>query len=159
MPRQISQTALQSLLEEETDQIWLACLTIDHEDMAEAIRVVHDKQDLQRNDGLYIAFPFKVTLPSDTEDEIPRVRISIGNVDRRIIKEIRQLTSAPDVTLEIVLRENPDPAEVGPFDFKLRDITYDKDVISGELGYEQDFLDEPFPGDTLNPNNARGMFK
>lgn len=158
MAREVSQTALQAVLAEETNKVFLACLKISHPDMATDIRVVHDKQDLTRSDGTYIAFPFKVNLPSDSEDNIPKVNITIGNVDQTIIKELRKLTDPPTIRLEVVLASSPNTVEVGPFDFELKNISYDAFQITGELGYAEDFLNEPFPKDTFNPNTARGMF-
>lgn len=159
MPRSVSQSALQAALAEETDEVFLACLRISHPEMAADIRVVHDKQDLVRSDGTYIAFPFRLNLPTDTEDNIPKVSITIDNVDQQIIKELRKLNSPPTVRLEVVLASSPNTVEVGPFDFELKNISYDAFTITGELGYKEDFLDEPFPKDTFNPNTARGMFK
>lgn len=159
MPRNVSQAALQGILAEETGEVFLATLKITHPDMATPIRVVHDKQDLVRADGTYIAFPFKLNLPTDSEDNIPKVSISIGNVDRQIIQSLRTLETPPNITLEVVLASSPNTVEVGPFDFELKRIQYDAFTITGELGYEEDFLDEPFPKDSFNPNTARGMFK
>ena len=48
--------------------------------------------------------------------------------------------------------------EAGPYWFMLRDITYDAMTISGEMAWE-DVLNQEFPGDTLTPATAPGLFQ
>lgn len=158
MSRNLSTTALQSVLSQETGEVWLATLKIDHADMATPIRVVNNTEDIVRADGTYIAFAFDITIPGDTEEEVPEVRLKIDNVDRMIVDEIRSLVGPPDVTLEIILASSPDTVEAGPFNFKLQDVSYNDLTVSGRLGYETDILNEPFPAISFTPNTAQGIF-
>ena len=158
MPRQLSLSAVQSLLAQETEKVWLVCLTIDHADLTSPIRLVNDKQDLTRTAGTFTAFPFQVTLPSEDEQETPRATLTIDNVDRTVIQALRSITSAPDITIEVVLQDSPNTVEAGPFEFQLHSITYDAQAIRGDLGYQSDFLNEGFPKLAFTPNTAQGLF-
>ena len=157
---QPSLNALHAMLAEQTDEVFLACVTIDHPSMATPIRVVNDTQDLARSAGTFTAFPFEITLPPDTDDTaVPQVQLSIDNVDRQIVDAIRGLSSAPSVTLEVVMASSPDTVEAGPFAFELTNAQYDALVVTGTLGYEDDLLNQPFPADTFTPGNSAGVFQ
>lgn len=158
MSRTISQSALQAMLAQQTDEVVLVALQIDHADMAAPLKFVNDTQDLTRADGEYIGFPFQIKFPEDTEDNTPQVSIVIDNVDQRVIKEIRALQGPPDITIEIILRSQPDTPEVGPLTMKLKKVDYNALAISGTISYSEDFLNEPYPKNKFTPKTAAGMF-
>ncbi|MBE0598443.1 MAG: DUF1833 family protein, partial [Desulfuromonadales bacterium] len=106
---------------------------------------------------VYQPFPFDIALPADRDDQISKVTLTIDNVDRAIVRAVRELASAPTVTLEIVLASSPDVVEAGPFEFTLQDAGYDALTVSGTLGYE-DILNEPFPAGAFVPAAFPGMF-
>lgn len=156
---QVSLAAMQAMFAPETEQVFLACLTISHPDMATPIRVVNDKQDLVRSAGTFIGYPFDAPLPNSQDDQLPQVQIRIDNVDPTILNQLRALDRDDDitVTLEIVMASSPDTVEAGPFDFTLKDTSFDVASITGTLAYE-DILNEVFPKDTFTPTNAPGLF-
>lgn len=158
MSRQISQSALQAVLAQETDEIILVALKIDHANLDSPLLFVNDTQDLTRSDGTYLAFPFEIGFPDDTEDNNPKVSIVIDNVDQRVIEELRALETKPEITIEIILRSQPNTPEMGPFTMDLKKVDYDDMQIRGEIGYEEDFLNEPVPGKKFTPKTAPGMF-
>ena len=155
--KSVSSLFKQAAFAPETDQALLLCLTIDHADLAEPIRVVNDGVDLVRSAGTFLAYPFRIALPFDRDDELPRVVLSIDNVDRSIVLTVRSLSSPPSITLEAVLSDSPDTVEVSLPDFVLKSATYDKLTVEGELSFE-DILNEPYPGGTFRPALFPGMF-
>lgn len=158
MARTISQTALQAMLAQQTDQIFLVTLQIDHPNLSAPLRFVNDTQDLLKGGNTYTGWPFQIKFPEDTEDNTPRVTISIDNVDQTIIREIRAMEAAPDITIEVVLKSSPDTTELGPFTMELKTVDYDELTISGTISYEEDFLNEPFPADSFTPKTAPGIY-
>jgi len=96
-------------------------------------------------------------LPAEFDDQLPTVQLQIDNVDRRIMEGVRALTSAPAVTLEVVLASAPDTVEAGPFAFTLKAADYDALVISGTLAFE-DVLNEPYPQYAFTPGSFPGLF-
>lgn len=153
----LSVTALQAALAQQTEQVFLACLTIQHAALADDIRVVNNNEDVERLAGTYLAFPFAIDLPDDQGDQLPAVRLVIDNVSREIMSAIRALESPPTITLEIILASSPDTVEAGPFEMSVREINYNAASISATLGYE-DMMNEPFPKDTFGPKSFPALF-
>ncbi len=104
----------------------------------------------------FIHFPFRVTLPDDTEEAV-RATLEIDNVDRQIVQAVRSISSPPTVTLEVVLASTPDVVEAGPFVFELQGARYDAAVVRGELAFEP-ILDLAVPGDVMSPGLFPGLF-
>lgn len=153
----LSVTALQAALAQQTEQVFLACLTIEHDDLADAIRVVNNNEAVERTGGTYLAFPFEAVLPDDQGDQLPQLQIRIDNVSREVMAAIRALETPPTITLEIILASSPNTVESGPFELSVLEIGYDVTTIQATCGYE-DMLNEPFPRDTFNPKNFPALF-
>jgi len=73
------------------------------------------------------------------------------------VKAVRSLSSAPSVLIEIVRVETPDVIEAQFQDFRLTNVTYDSQVVEGNLSIE-DFTMEPFPSAVFAPGNFPGLF-
>ncbi len=142
---------------EETSEVFLELLTIDHPDLAAPIRVVNDEIDLTSNGEVFTAFPFELTLPNDEEGRVPRARLRIDNVDRRIVQAIREVSSAPTVQIEVARASAPDVVEV-PFPvLQMAKVRYDAFVVESDLilpGLEN----EPYPAAKFTPKDYPGLF-
>jgi hypothetical protein len=158
MAREVSATALQAMLSQQTEQIVLTCLKITHPELPAPLRFVNDRADLTRADGVYQAAAFEFRLPDDTEDNVPAGEVVLDNVDRQIIEVVRPLQQAPQIEVNFVLADTPDVVEVGPIEFKLRQFSYDAQVIRGRLGYEEDFLTQSWPRYRFTPRYSPGVF-
>ena len=101
MSRPVSLTFKQAVNAQETSEAFLILITIDHPDLSQPIRVTSDAVDTTSRSNLFVAFPFELTLPADSEDRPPRASLRIDNVDRQIVQAIRDITSAPSVLMEI----------------------------------------------------------
>lgn len=156
MPRTVSTPMRAAAFAQETGEAPLVLLTIDHPDLAAPIRVTSDAVDTVSRSETYVAFPFRVALPDDTE-EAARAQLEIDNVDRQIVQALRSIASPPTVRLEVVLASTPDLVEAGPFDFQLEEARYDALVVSGELAFEP-VLDLAVPGDSMSPGLFPGLF-
>lgn len=156
MPRVVSAPMRGAAYAQETGEAAPVLITIDHADLAAPIQVTSDAVDTLSRGDTYIAFPFRVTLPDDTE-EGARARLEIDNVDRQIVQAVRAVSSPPSVRVEVVLASTPDLVEAGPFDFQLEEARYDALVVSGELAFEP-VLDLAVPGDVMSPGLFPGLF-
>lgn len=134
----------------EIDKLYKAGLTT-------PVRVVNNNEQTHSAGKLYLPFPFEIKMPDEREDRVTSVTLRIDNVDRQIVTAIRQLSSAPTVSLSVVLASSPDTIEAGPFQFTLRKAVYNAVSVSALLEYE-DVLREPIPGDAFTPQNCPGMF-
>jgi hypothetical protein len=155
--RSTSATLRAAVNAQQTGEVFLVILEIDHADMVTPIRVVNDQISVMSGGDYYAAFPFQVQMPDESDDTMPFVTLRIDNVDQQIVTALRQLTSAPTVTLSVVLASDPDTVEAGPFTFSLAQATYDANAVAATLTYE-DVLSEPIPGDKFTPNNFPGVF-
>lgn len=157
MARSVSNTLTAAVNAQETGEVFLVLLTLDHADLAAPIRVVDNNEDIVSGGDTYVAFPFELTLPSDVEGRVPSARLVVDNVDRQIVQAVRSVSSAVDVTIEVILASDPDTIEAGPFTAKLRNIDYDAAQVSGDLVFEE-VLSQPYPGQSFNPATTPGLF-
>lgn len=154
--RALTATSRKAIFDQNTGEVFLILLEIDHDDFTTPIRVVNNYDDVTSNSDVYTAYPFEIVLPKENA-QISKATLSIDNVSQTIIEEIRNLTTAPSVTLTIVLASDPDTIEVGPFYFSLTSVIYDAMVIRGELNYEN-ILQQVYPKEDFNPFNHPGLF-
>lgn len=141
--------------------MFLTCLVISPPAGGSAfapIYLVDDMHPLVRTDATYQPFAFTIMLPDDDDTKIPQVTVTIDSVDRSIIEAIRTVLGVPVVEFFVVLASSPNTIELGPFNFSLLSATYDALVVTGTLGYEEDFLNQQVPGDLYTPTNSPAIF-
>ena len=101
--------------------------------------------------------PMQIVLPTDDEASLPTASITIYDVTQIILPKLRELTGPPNVTIQLVLSATPGLLEADLLGFKLLNVTYNKDSITGQLAIEN--LDnEPFPSHNFLPNTFPGLF-
>lgn len=146
----------QAAYDQETKEVILVIVTIEHDDLAAPIRVVNNTEDITSGGDTYTAFPFDITLPDAREDAPPRARLVIDNVSREITQAIRSISNAATVTLGVIQASNPDVVDPEwPF-FKLTNVKWDVGQVSGDLTLE-DFTSEPFPAGIFSPASFPGL--
>lgn len=152
------------------DEAILVLLTITHPSI-EPIRVVNNApaedgaNDIVSRGETFIAFPFTLELPGDTEEE-PTARIRIANVpyeddagnDRRVSDSLRALTSPPEMAMEIIRSSDPDTVLRRFARFELRTATADAIEVSGELG-QAAYGSEPYPNIRVVPSLIPSLFR
>lgn len=141
----------------ETGEVLISLLTIEHEDLAEPLRLCNNSANLWSRGELYLALPFTLTLPDDSEENPPEARITLDNISRELVAVIRSITTAPMVTLELVRSGDLDQVEAYYTDFQMRRITYEALTLQADLFLEN--LDrEPWPSGRYIPAMFRGLF-
>lgn len=100
MTRAISPAYRASLQALATGDVDLIFLKIAHAALEEDIRVVADPVDFVFEGETYVGFPFDITLLSDA-DEVPRTKLSVQNVDRRIGDALQAISSPARLTLTL----------------------------------------------------------
>lgn len=157
MSRSLSPTARRAVFAQQTGEVFLLLLTIEHASLAAPIRVVNDLVNHTSNGDVFTAFPFQLQLPDEHEDKPPRMRLSIDNVDRTIVESLRRLTSPPTVQLDVCLASQPDVIEESFPGFLLQSVSYDHLVVEGDLTLD-DIVTEPFPEGSYTPQHFAGLF-
>ncbi len=157
MARLLTSTALRSIYQAQTDEVFILLLTIRASGLSEPIRVSSDARNTVSRDNLYLAFPFQIGLISEREDQVPEIALQIDNVDRSIIAALRGLNSPPTVTIEIVLASDLDTLQYNPLDLTMRSADYDSQTIQARL-YPENIMNQAVPGRIFSPADFPGLF-
>jgi hypothetical protein len=168
MSRTASATFKNAVYASETGEVAVLLITMDHASLSDPIRISTDNADTFTVDGQtvrgtisrgenYLFCPIDVALPDDSYESISQATLRIDNVNRDILYAIRLLTSAPTVTMEVVLASSPNTVEASFPNFSLGSVTANAESVEGVLTLGC-FLGEPFPGGSMNPSNFPGMF-
>lgn len=137
--------------------VWLHLVTITHDDLVAPIRLVDDRADIVSRSNTYTAWPFEIELPGEDPESFPGATLSLCVVDRTVLSQIRALSSAPAVTVEVIRQSAPDTVVVGPFSFDVASAQVSELGVTLALAHEP-ILNEPYPGLTYTPNRFPGMF-
>lgn len=154
MPRTVSLAAMQAMLAQSTSEAFLCFLIIDHADLADPLYLVDNTADVTRNSEVHTAFPFKISLPEDSEEGISSVTLTIATVDQQIQEIIRSLSTPFTVTLAVALASSPDTTEAGPFTFESLGATFDGIAAQIQLGFNTHMLNQAFPAGIVAPSSA-----
>lgn len=141
MSRVISSAARAAINAPQTSEVFLIILEINHADLPSPIRVVNNNEAIISNGDTYLATAFTFDIPAQEDGTISNSRLSIDNVDRAIVQAIRSISSPPDISVSVILASDPDTIEAGPWEFKLRNTTYNRQSVSGELVYDSHMRD------------------
>mgnify|MGYP001256328703 CR=1 FL=1 len=157
MSRNLSIAARNALYASETGEGFAVLLTLSHPQLETPLRVAGADAAIASRGDNFVPYPFRLTLPDDAERQSPEARLVIDNVDRQIILALRNLDTAPQVTIEIVRLGDPDVVEARFDSFRLGQVSYDKQLVEGILSLE-DFTMEPFPAYSFTPGHFPGIF-
>jgi len=156
MSRNISSAALTAINTQQTSEVFVILLTIEVPD-AQPIYLTNNSEDVVSRGRTYIAYPFALETPSDENGQISEARLSIDNVSRSLVDEIRNLADPLQLSIEVVLASTPDTVEASWNDYILRQVTYDALTISGTLTQEN-YMTEPYPKDVMSAATFPGQF-
>jgi hypothetical protein len=142
---------------QETDEAVIILLTITHPDLAAPLRFARNMQAVISRGNTFTAYAFDVDLPTQDSESPAKSTLRIDNVDRVIVEQLRLISGPPGVMVEAVLASTPDIVEAGPFQFTLRNATYDILTVEGELAFLE-VLGRKFPKGSFTPATHPGIF-
>lgn len=151
-----SAAAVRELFAQNSGEVFLPLLTLSHPSMT-TIRCVNNNESITSRGDVFAAFPFQLDLPTDAAETLPTAKLTISNIDRSLLDEIRTLSGAISVMLEVVTASTPNTVECGPFNFDIVAAEYDLQAITATLAYEP-ILNEPFPADNFDLQRFPGLF-
>lgn len=105
----------------------------------------------------YLYLPLEITLPNDDATNGPKCSLVLHDVTRYLVPTIRSLTGPPEVSIQLVLSSSPSTIEISYSGFKLTNIVYNANTISGELTIPSLEI-EPFPAHSFTPAYFPGLF-
>lgn len=156
MSRTLSTIAYQALNAADTGEVFHVLLTVANSD-GPPIRMTDNSEDVVSRSNTFISYPFGLELPSDESGTISEAKLSIDNVSRVLVDEIRSLVEPLVLTIEVVTASTPDTVEYSAIDYTLKNVTYDALTISGTLSQEN-YVTEIYPKDILSAANFPGLF-
>ena len=118
----------------ETAEVWLVLLTIDHADLPEPIHVVDNTEPITSGGVEYRACGFEISLPGDNDEGPPHARVRIQNIDQRVGKALRQISSNVSIEIKVVAASDPDTVERSFDHFTLRGVTITVGDVVGSIG-------------------------
>lgn len=91
--------------------LWLLTFRTHADDLV--LRAVNNLENVTSRGRTYHAFPFEIKLPPDDGQKPQNVSISFPNAGRELMRMVREFGPElkPQVTLELVLSNNPDVVE------------------------------------------------
>lgn len=137
---------------------FLYLLTISHADLPAPIRLVRNKVDVVSRGNTYTAFPFDIVLPGDGDGGQRPARITIDNVDQRIVQTVRAISTPPTLLIEEVKGSALDTVEASLPPMKLYAATYDRLALEAELIDSADDEAEPLVQWEFTPSLAPALF-
>lgn len=158
--RQVSLNALQAMLAQSTDEVFIPFLKLEHPSFANPIRLCFNTETITRSDGDYLPYAFQIALPAqmDNSEAAPNVTLTVDNTDLAVNDAIRTISGVPSVTFDVALASSPNTSEAGPFVFDLQNATANAQTIQGTLGFESDIFAQQVPGQNYLPTNSAGLF-
>lgn len=157
MPRQLTPTAVRSLLAEQAEEVFLLTVRIFGQGFPN-ILLVNNLEDIQVGGETYVAFPFNIILPNESKDKPPQARIRIDNLSPEIIQAIRIANGKPNFEIAIRLASTPDIIEVGPITLSSSSADWDDDWVELTLN-SKNLLNEPWPSRNFSPTKFQGLFQ
>ena len=166
--RRISNSFRDDLEALQSDEVIVIMAKIYSEELSESIYVNSDIVDYIYNDFHYIGLAFRMSLISDDEQP-PRAKISVPNVDRRIGSLFLGLSKPLRLKIEIVLRsafndESPrrpiglPAAEYTAPELYLRNVSCDAMMVSADIA-SFDLSSEPYPRIRSTPDLLPALFR
>lgn len=153
MPVVLPPAARQAIERVSLEEALLVLLTVDY--LGVVYRFVNNNENVVSRGQTYLAYPFELALPSDTEDQLSEASIRIDNVSGEILDTFRTFETSPNITLEIIRTSVPDEVLLQTIGFRLRAISVDEASVEGKILLDDvyrfqypmhDYLPSTFPG-------------
>ena len=152
----VSQTLREAIYRNQTERVFIILISISHPQLSDTLRYTSDGRDTVHMGNTYQPVGFSIALPDDKENVQPRASIMISNVDLRIVQTLRTIQEPPTFGIKLVLDDDPDRIERGPWEMELVNLKYDINTVSGEIR-SPSLLSEPFPANTYNVIDYLGL--
>lgn len=161
--RTLTPTSLAAMFAQETDEVFLRLLEINHDDWAQPFRLAQNTNDVVSDGNTYSQWPFQIEPPNDSAAEVAQVTLQLDNTDRSILRALRSLRLTPgktfaSVTFFLVLASDKDTVVGDTYVFQLRQVqSYNAHTLSCVLLFDA-VLSEMVPADRMTPAKNPGLF-
>lgn len=164
----LSQRFISSLNSSETDEVYVALLTIEHLELAgEVWRVSSDNRDLldyeeqlrgtisrQQN---FSFLPMEFSLPDQKAEAEEMLEIRLSNVTQELMPILESVRTPANVDLEIVLASDPDDVEILFPEMQLISAVPDAGSVTLTLAVDN-LTRENYPSDPITPGGFPALW-
>lgn len=155
--RTLTPEAARAILARETAEVFVDCLVISGPGLGPHLFALNN-EPVYRNEGTFLPFSFAVEESEDSDQLNPTMTVRLDNVDREILRQLKEYAGIPVCRFETVMASDPNKVVHGPFEFSVRSASADQLWISVECGHEEDFLNQGFPKDSYSQLNSKGLY-
>ncbi len=166
MSRTLSLGMREAMNAQETGEVSVALLTLEHPSFPDPLRLSSDPTERLSEEPLtygtvsrgetYIFCPMGVSLPDDLGERAPAARLMVENVSRELVAVLRDIASPGTARLEIVLASSPDDVEIEYPAFDIVRAQYNANTITLELSIDA-LTEEPYPARAFDPSGFPGL--
>lgn len=153
----LSPELLAQLYCQDSDDPFLALITLSHSSFVSDIRLVNNQENVTSRGLVYTAFPVNIKLPADDGETSRSVSLDFDNVGLSLIGPIRTVTSPISVKIEYILASLPNAVQIEVGELKIQTISYNKSRISATLVVDN-FLTAALTSEKYTPTNFPGIF-
>lgn len=166
MSRTLSLAMREAMNSQETGEVAVVLLTLEHPSFPEPLLLSSDPTERLSEEPLsygtisrgdtYVFCPMGVTLPDDLGERAPVARIVVENISRELIKVMKPLAGLATGKVEIVLASSPDEVEI---EYPVLDIVrapYNANTITLEFSIDA-LTEEPYPAGAFDPSGFPGL--
>jgi hypothetical protein len=159
MSSPLSLRALIAIYAQQTNDVIVPLLTIEHPELEpeDTLYFALNTENVISRGIPFLAFPFDIIVPDDSDDAPPQAILTVSNLDRQMTDFLEMSITPPTITIEIILIDTPDIIERSWSGLTLRVVKYNRENISGALTYEK-MDSEGFPKGIFSPTHFPGMF-
>jgi len=145
------------VLAQSTDEAYLVLLDIVHE--TGTFRICNNSTDVSYGGVTYFTYPFDIILPTNESEKVPAAQLTIDNVSRTLIDELRTQSSHMTAAIRIVAASDMVAGEHCAMwvEMQVRSVEYNSTSISCRLTNEN-YLAEPFPKGLFTQDSFPGLF-
>lgn len=166
MARVFSATAVNSQNDEESDQVWLVLVTLNHPSLTQPIYIANNTENVISQGITYLPIPCDIELPTEDGDNPGAASIKVDNIDPVIVNTIRNASNARDpsqatppyisVNFKVILASNTNQVELEFDGLRIIDTDWDATSVTGKLAFEN-IQTEPV-AETITPSRFSGLF-
>ncbi len=154
---QLSNEVLAQLFSQSSDDPFLSLVTLDHESFDAPIRLVNNTVNIVSRGETYLAFPMKITLPSDDGETTREFNIDFDNASLELIQEIRSVTTAISAKVELILASLPDVVQMSQDNLLMTAISYTSKRVTARMVLDN-FLNVSLSSESYTPSVFPGLF-
>ncbi len=167
MSRNLTTTTINAVYSQYTNAAFILLLKISFYDKTndhwDCIFICNNSVDIPSTalddiNHTYIAFPLDVVIPVDGMDNMGKARLVITNITQELVDLIRSVERPMQIDFAVINSQEKDIAVAKWLKYTWRNLTYDVNVITGDLAIEN-MTTEPYPGDRFTPAITPGLFR